>query len=72
MLNISLVGNIPGIAAGMFPSAQTDAWLNEIAVRAMPLNKVVEPIVTLLTSYLLDGGKDLVDQFGDQAPSLAN
>lgn len=31
----------------------------------------IEPLVTTLTRYYLDGGQDLVEQYGDQGPSLA-
>lgn len=32
----------------------------------------IEPLVTTLTRYYLDGGQDLVEQYGDQAPALAS
>ncbi len=37
----------------------------------MPLDVGYDEIVRILTSYYQDGGRDLVDEFGDQAPSLA-
>ncbi len=37
----------------------------------MPLQDGVEPVVSILTDYFVDGGRQLVDDYGDQAPSLA-
>lgn len=37
----------------------------------MAFDDGIEEVVSLLTSYFLDGGKELVANFGDQAPSLA-
>ena len=37
----------------------------------MPLNVGFDEIARLLSSYYRDGGLDLIDEFGDQGPSLA-
>ncbi len=37
----------------------------------MPLNVGYDEIVRILTLYYRDGGQELVDEFGDQGPSLA-
>jgi hypothetical protein len=37
----------------------------------MPMDEDLDEVVTLLTSYFLDGGKELTENYGDQAPSLA-
>jgi hypothetical protein len=37
----------------------------------MAFSEDMEDVVTIVTSYYRDGGKDLEDQYGDQAPSLA-
>lgn len=37
----------------------------------MAFDEGIEEVVSLLTSYFLDGGRELVSNFGDQAPSLA-
>ncbi len=37
----------------------------------MPLDVGYDEIVRILTSYYRDGGQELVDEFGDQGPSLA-
>jgi hypothetical protein len=38
----------------------------------MPLQDGIEEIVTIVTSYLMDGGKELTNMYGDQAPQLAS
>lgn len=37
----------------------------------MPLDEGIEEVVSILTSFYLDGGKDLERNYGDQASSLA-
>lgn len=37
----------------------------------MPLQDGIEEVVSLMTSYFMDGGKELAADYGDQAPSLA-
>lgn len=37
----------------------------------MAFDEGIDEVVTIITSYLLDGGKDLAEHYGDQAPSLA-
>lgn len=37
----------------------------------MAFDEGIEEIVTILTSYFQDGGRELAEQYGDQAPSLA-
>ena len=37
----------------------------------MPLNTSFDEIARILTSYYQDGGQELIDEFGDQGPSLA-
>lgn len=37
----------------------------------MAFEEGLDEVVSILTSYYLDGGRDLVDHYGDQAPSLA-
>lgn len=38
----------------------------------MPLDDGIEEVVTILTSYFMDGGKELTGMYGDQAPQLAS
>lgn len=38
----------------------------------MPFEEGIEEIVTIMTSYFMDGGKELTDMYGDQAPQLAS
>lgn len=38
----------------------------------MPLDEGIEEVVNILTSYFLDGGKELTGMYGDQAPQLAS
>lgn len=37
----------------------------------MPLSDGIDEIVRILTSYYIDGGKSLTEEYGDQAPALA-
>jgi hypothetical protein len=37
----------------------------------MPFSEDMDDVVKILTSYYQDGGKNLIDQYGEQAPTLA-
>ena len=37
----------------------------------MAFEEGIEAIVTILTRYYMDGGREIAERYGDQGPSLA-